>query len=471
MKETPVMDKNRFFRAIPKVDTLIEQCDSAGLFDRYGREITVDCIRERTEALREFIGKSEDETEIIRRTESLLPDIASAAEKLFSPNLKPVVNATGTVLHTNLGRALISRKHAEHLMAIVSGYSNLEYDLEAGARGERYSHFEKLLCRITGAEAAMAVNNNAAAVMLTLSALCRGGEVPVSRGELVEIGGKFRVPDVMAQSGAIMVDLGTTNKTHLSDYEDAINENTAALLKVHTSNFRVVGFTESVSVAELVELGNKHGLPVIEDIGSGVLIDLSKYGLTYEPTVQESIRAGAAIVCFSGDKLLGGPQAGIIVGRKEYIKKIKKHPLTRAFRIDKFTAAALELTLQEYLSEENAIRNIPVLRMLTQPPMEIRERAEKLAAMLKNVNARVEVVDCESQVGGGSMPLERLRSSAVAIKPNGMTTAAFEEALRRAERPVICRVQEDRALMDMRTVQPGETELIAAEVAGILGVK
>ena len=356
-------------------------------------------------------------------------------------------------------------------MAIVSGYSNLEYDLEAGARGERYSHFEKLLCRITGAEAAMAVNNNAAAVMLTLSALCRGGEVPVSRGELVEIGGKFRVPDVMAQSGAIMVDLGTTNKTHLSDYEEAINENTAALLKVHTSNFRVVGFTESVSVAELVELGDKHGLPVIEDIGSGVLIDLSKYGLTYEPTVQESIRAGAAIVCFSGDKLLGGPQAGIIVGRKEYIKKIKKHPLTRAFRIDKFTAAALELTLQEYLSEENAIRDIPVLRMLTQPPMEIRERAEKLAAMLKNVNARVEVVDCESQVGGGSMPLERLRSSAVAIKPNGMTTAAFEEALRRAERPVICRVQEDRALMDMRTVQPGETELIAAEVAGILGVK
>ena len=398
------MDKNRFFRAIPKVDTLIEQCDSAGLFDRYGREITVDCIRERTEALREFIGKSEDETEIIRRTESLLPDIAAAAEKLFSPNLKPVVNATGTVLHTNLGRALISRKHAEHLMAIVSGYSNLEYDLEAGARGERYSHFEKLLCKITGAEAAMAVNNNAAAVMLTLSALCRGGEVPVSRGELVE-------------------------------------------------------------------LGDKHGLPVIEDIGSGVLIDLSKYGLTYEPTVQESIRAGAAIVCFSGDKLLGGPQAGIIVGRKEYIKKIKKHPLTRAFRIDKFTAAALELTLQEYLSEENAIRNIPVLRMLTQPPMEIRERAEKLAAMLKNVNARVEVVNCESQVGGGSMPLERLRSSAVAIKPLSMTTAAFEEALRRAERPVICRVQEDRALMDMRTVQPGETELIAAEVAGILGVK
>ena len=256
----------------------------------------------------------------------------------------------------------------------------------------------------------MAVNNNAAAVMLTLSALCRGGEVPVSRGELVEIGGKFRVPDVMAQSGAIMVDLGTTNKTHLSDYEDAINGNTAALLKVHTSNFRVVGFTESVSVAELVELGDKHGLPVIEDIGSGVLIDLSKYGLTYEPTVQESIRAGAAIVCFSGDKLLGGPQAGIIVGRKEYIKKIKKHPLTRAFRIDKFTAAALELTLQEYLSEENAIRNIPVLRMLTQPPMEIRERAEKLAAMLKNVNARVEVVDCESQVGGGSMPLERLQA-------------------------------------------------------------
>ena len=459
--------KPELLRALPKMDLLLARPALAGsplpyALRRQAARQVLDEYRAalRAGALSAVPGLDELEQSVLRR-----------GAELARPALGRVINATGVVLHTNLGRAPLSPRAAAAVGEAARGYSNLEYDLSARRRGRRGAAVESLLCALTGAEAALVVNNNAAAVFLLLSALAAGRGVALSRGELVEIGGKFRVPDVMAQSGAIMVDLGTTNKTHLSDYEEAINENTAALLKVHTSNFRVVGFTESVSVAELVELGNKHGLPVIEDIGSGVLIDLSKYGLTYEPTVQESIRAGAAIVCFSGDKLLGGPQAGIIVGRKEYIKKIKKHPLTRAFRIDKFTAAALELTLQEYLSEENAIRNIPVLRMLTQPPMEIRERAEKLAAMLKNVNARVEVVDCESQVGGGSMPLERLRSSAVAIKPNGMTTAAFEEALRRAERPVICRVQEDRALMDMRTVQPGETELIAAEVAGILGVK
>ena len=465
------MDKNRFYRAIPKVDTLIEQCEAAGLFARFGREITVECIREQTEALRQFIAESSDEAEIASRTERLTAEIAAAAEKRFTPNLRPVINATGTVLHTNLGRAPISKKHAEQLVSLVSGYSNLEYDLSAGARGERYSHFERLLCRITGAEAAMAVNNNAAAVMLTLSALCRGGEVPVSRGELVEIGGKFRIPDVMAQSGASMVEVGTTNKTHLSDYEDAINESTVALLKVHTSNFRVVGFSESVSVAELAELAHSHDLPVIEDIGSGVLIDLSKYGLAYEPTVQESLNSGADIVCFSGDKLLGGPQAGIIVGRGDLIKKIKKHPLTRAFRIDKFTAAALELTLQEYQAEERAISDLPVMQMLTMPYMAIRERAERLRELLSGVKAEIELTDCESQVGGGSMPLERLRSCAVAIRPLGISTAALEEALRSAAYPVVCRVQEDRLFMDMRTVQEGEGQLIAAEIREILGEK
>ena len=450
------MDKNRFFRAIPKVDTLIEQCDSAGLFDRYGREITVDCIRERTEALREFIGKSQDETEIIRRTESLLPDIASAAEKLFSPNLKPVVNATGTVLHTNLGRALISKKHAEHLMAMVSGYSNLEYDLEAGARGERYSHFEKLLCRITGAEAAMAVNNNAAAVMLTLSALCRGGEVPVSRGELVEIGGKFRVPDVMAQSGAIMVDLGTTNKTHLSDYEEAINENTAALLKVHTSNFRVVGFTESVSVAELVELGDKHGLPVIEDIGSGVLIDLSKYGLTYEPTVQESIRAGAAIVCFSGDKLLGGPQAGIAIGKAEYIQAMKKNQFARVVRIDKLTLAALEATLLDWRDGTA----VPVSAMLSAPPEELRRRAEALAEALSPLHPCT-AVETQGEVGGGARPGESLPAWAAALEP----AEALEAHLRAWRVPILGRIHRGKLLLDVRTLLPGDEAEIAAALA------
>ena len=249
----------------------------------------------------------------------------------------------------------------------MSGYSNLEYNLEEGHRGERYSHFEKLLCRLTGAEAAMAVNNNAAAVMLILSSLAKGGEVVVSRGELVEIGGKFRIPDVMEQSGATLVEVGTTNKTHLADYEEAVTEETKALLKVHTSNYRIVGFTESVGIDELIPLAKEKGIPVIEDLGSGVLVDLSRYGITYEPTVQESIRKGADVVCFSGDKLLGGPQAGIIIGKKEYIDRMKRNQLTRALRIDKFTAAALELTLHEYLSEEQAMRKIPVLSMITMP--------------------------------------------------------------------------------------------------------
>ena len=313
------MDKNACFRNIPKVDVLLEDPAIIALCDEYGRDIAVDCIRSCTDDLRAFIGKSDDMAEIQRRTDSLVQDIRRAAEALFTPDLRPVINGTGTVLHTNLGRAPISRAHSERMQALVSGYSNLEYDLEAGKRGERYSHFEKLLCRITGAEAAMAVNNNAAAVFLVLSALGVGKEIPVSRGELVEIGGKFRVPDVMAQSGAIMVEVGTTNKTHPSDYENVINENTGALLKVHTSNFRIVGFTESADIKELCELGAKHDIPVIEDIGSGVLIDLSKYGLPYEPTVQESLRAGASIVCFSGDKLLGG---GVILRTDNKIRVI-----------------------------------------------------------------------------------------------------------------------------------------------------
>ena len=459
------MDKNACFRNIPKVDVLLEDPAIVALCEEFGRDITVDCIRSCTDELRAFIGKSDDMDAIVRRTDSLVRDICNAAEKLFTPDLRPVINGTGTVLHTNLGRAPISKEHSERMQALVSGYSNLEYDLDAGKRGERYSHFEKLLCRITGAEAAMAVNNNAAAVFLVLSALGVGKEIPVSRGELVEIGGKFRVPDVMAQSGAIMVEVGTTNKTHPSDYENVINENTGALLKVHTSNFRIVGFTESVDIKELCEIGAKHDLPVIEDIGSGVLIDLSKYGLPYEPTVQESLRAGASIVCFSGDKLLGGPQAGIIVGKKEYIAKIKKHPMTRALRIDKFTAGALELTFEEYLSEERAVKNIPVLRMLTRSAYDIAESADRLAALLKGLDADIAVEECESQVGGGSMPLARLASRAVTIKPRSISTAAFEERLRKLPMPIVGRVYDDRVALDVRTI---DDELFDAVAEGVM---
>ena len=262
-------------------------------------------------------------------------NIAKAVSAMHTPNMKKVINGTGTILHTNLGRAPISFGHMMRAAEIVSGYSNLEYNLEAGRRGERYSHFEKLLCKLTGAEAAMAVNNNASSVLLILSSLAKGGEVIVSRGELIEIGGKFRIPDVMEQSGANLVEVGTTNKTHYEDYEEAITEETKALLKVHTSNYRIVGFTESVGIDELVPIAKEHGIPVVEDLGSGVLINLEKYGLMHEPTVQESIAHGADVVCFSGDKLLGGPQAGIIIGKKKYIDMMKKNQLTRALRIDK----------------------------------------------------------------------------------------------------------------------------------------
>ena len=369
------MNKNNLYRSIPKVDVLLEDSDVQAMIEMYSRDTVMEAIHIEMDKLRAFIGKSESEEAAMAQIEMLKSHIEMTVAAMHTPNMKMVINGTGTVLHTNLGRAPIGQKHMERVAALATGYSNLEYNLEAGKRGERYSHFEKLLCKITGAEAAMAVNNNAAAVMLILSSLAKGGEVVVSRGELVEIGGKFRIPDVMEQSGAALVEVGTTNKTHYSDYEEAITEETKALLKVHTSNYRIVGFTDTVGIDELIPLAKEHDLPVIEDLGSGVLIDLSKYGITYEPTVQDSIRKGADVVCFSGDKLLGGPQAGIIIGKKRYIDMMKKNQLTRALRIDKFTAATLELVLQEYLSEEKAIQNIPVLRMITKPLEEITKDA------------------------------------------------------------------------------------------------
>ena len=385
---------------------------------------------------------------------------------MHTPNMRMVINGTGTILHTNLGRAPISYEHMKRAAAVTTGYSNLEYNLEAGRRGERYSHFEKLLCKITGAEAAMAVNNNAASVMLILSSLAKGGEVVVSRGELVEIGGKFRIPDVMEQSGATLVEVGTTNKTHYDDYENAITEETKALLKVHTSNYRIVGFTDSVGIDELIPMAREHEIPVIEDLGSGVLIDLAKYGITHEPTVQESIEKGADVVCFSGDKLLGGPQAGIIIGKKKYIDKMKKNQLTRALRIDKFTAAALELVLQEYLSEEKAVENIPVLRMITKPLEEVSKDARSLCRMLKlaKLPARIEVLPCESQIGGGSLPLERIASTAVAMHPEKISVPELEERLRHLPVPVIPRTVNDTILLDVRTMNRRDFKLLTDQL-------
>ena len=465
------MNKNLLYRSIPKVDVLLESQTIQEMIERYSRDSVMEAIRAEMDNLRAFIGGCDEEDKAQEQIALLVSHIGDAVEKMHTPNMKKVINGTGTILHTNLGRAPISREHMKKAFDIVTGYSNLEYNLEEGRRGERYSHFEKLLCKITGAEAAMAVNNNASSVLLILSSLAKGGEVIVSRGELIEIGGKFRIPDVMTQSGATLVEVGTTNKTHVSDYEENITEETKALLKVHTSNYKIVGFTESVGIDELMPIAKEHGIPVIEDLGSGVLIDLSKYGLTYEPTVQESVAKGADVVCFSGDKLFGGPQAGIIVGKKKYIDMMKKNQLTRALRIDKFTAAALELVLQEYLSEEQAVQHIPVLRMITEPLDEVARRARSLARTIRSTDlpAKVDVVSCESQIGGGSLPMERIPSMAVAIHPKHESVAALEDQMRHLTVPMIPRPVNDTIMLDVRTVETEDFKLIAAELQEVLG--
>lgn len=464
------MNKNMLFRNIPKVDVLLEKPEIINLIEKYHRDVVIDAIREEIDKLRNFIKENDDISLIEEKINNLAGNVTLNVQKVYSYNLRKVINGTGTILHTNLGRAIISKKHADYLREVVTSYSNLEYNLEEGKRGERYSHFEKLICKITGAESAMAVNNNAAAVMLVLSSMAENKEVIVSRGELVEVGGKFRIPDVMKSSKADLVEIGTTNKTHLEDYEDAITENTGAFLKVHTSNFKILGFTESVSIDELCKLGKEKDIPVIEDIGSGVLVDLSKYGLEYEPTVQDSIKAGVDIVSFSGDKLLGGPQAGIIVGKKKYIDKMKKNPLTRAFRIDKFTATILEMIFHEYLNEEDAMKNIPVLSLITKDIKDIEESANKLYEKLNDIKdvAHVEVEETLSQIGGGSLPAERIKSKCVTILPKNISTAALEERLRLGENPVVGRISEDKLILDMRTVLEDEIDVLSQKIIDVL---
>ncbi len=446
------MEKN-LFRKIPKVDSLLETESCKELISRHGYQIVIESIREELEQIRAQILSGGEEQDVFIQMENLPVAIEHRVMEKEQFHIRKVLNGTGTILHTNLGRAPLSTTHLQKILEIASGYSNLEFDLEKGERGERYSHFESLLCKITGAQAAMAVNNNAAAVMLILNTMASGGEAIVSRGELVEVGGKFRIPDVMKESGAILREIGTTNKTHLFDYEDAVTEDTKVFMKVHTSNYRIFGFTKSVSIKELTTLKEKYQIPIIEDLGSGVLLDLQKYGLTHEPTVQESIQNGADVVCFSGDKLLGGPQAGIIVGKKKYIDQMKKNQLTRALRIDKFTACALESVLKEYLCEETAIKNIPVLEMITRPLKKVQEAAKMLCDTLlaEEFPAVISTQTCMSQIGGGSLPMEQLESMAVSIHPCLISTELFAKRLRNLPIPVIGRVVEENFLLDMRT--------------------
>jgi len=457
-------DKKHILSSIPSVDELLREKELQRLSGIYPRTVVVDCIREYLQEFRKLVMATDTEEGLAAMdTEMMVGGIAKKVHEKMKNNLINVVNATGVVLHTNLGRSPLSSRLKDSIWEIASGYSNLEMDLESGERGSRYTHVEELLCRLTGAEAALVVNNNASAVMLVLSTIAKGRQVVVSRGQLVEIGGSFRVPAVMEQSGAELVEVGTTNKTHLSDYEKAVGENTAAFMKVHTSNYRILGFTSEVESEDMVVLGRKLGLPVIEDLGSGMLLDLTEYGLPYEPTVQQAVQAGMDVVTFSGDKMLGGPQAGIIVGNRAYVDRMKKNPLTRALRIDKLTLAALEGTLRLYLDKELALKEIPVLKMLTYDIGELGKRARRLSARLKKVlgdKAVVTVQNDFSEVGGGSMPLHKMPTKAVSLELRGASLAELEKKLRTYKTPVVTRINRDRIILDVRTIMDNEFDVI-----------
>lgn len=460
-------------RNLPKVDNILEKKGIKNLLNNYPRDYVLKAIRESLDEVRNsVINNRICEEEFKIKVLNIEDDVIERIKKKNQFKLKKVINATGTVIHTNLGRSVLTDDILDNVKEVSTGYSNLEYDLINGKRGSRYSHLIELIREITGAEDAIIVNNNAAAVLLVLSSLGKDKEVVVSRGELIEIGGAFRIPDVMEQSGCHLVEVGTTNKTHLSDYEHAITEDTGALLKVHTSNYKILGFTESVDSKDLSSLGKDNSIPVIEDLGSGVLVDLSKYNLSYEPTVGETLKKGVDIVTFSGDKLLGGPQAGIIVGKKEYIDLCKRNPLNRALRIDKFTIAALESVLRYYIDEKDAVKNIPTLRMITMKKEEIENKAkllkDKIDELSLNKEIKIDMVDLVSQVGGGSMPLEELPSKGISLHLENYSANKMEEFFRNYKIPIIARISDNVIYFDLRTVEIEEIEIIVDAIASFI---
>ena len=453
--------RQELLRLIPKVDEFLDWvADSTQAPRLVVKGVVRSILEERRQAI--LGGEPVAAAELSR--EAMVALFAERLARKLAPNFRTVINGTGVVVHTNLGRSLLPEAAMAMLLQVGARYSNLEFDLETGKRGSRYSLVEELLCELTGAEAALVVNNNAAAVMLVLETLAAGREVVVSRGQLVEIGGSFRIPDVMAKSGATLVEVGATNRSHLRDYRAVINENTAMLLKVHTSNFKMIGFTSEVPLGELVALAGEFGLPVMEDLGSGCFVDLSRFGLAKEPTVQEVVAAGVDVVTFSGDKLLGGPQAGVILGKRSYIEKIKKNPMNRALRIDKFTLAGLEAILRLYFDEENVFATIPTLAMLSQTREVVDRRAKRLLRQIRQPLAghcRVTVADVESRVGGGALPEQGLPSRAVVLEPLAVSVGQLEGVLRSAPLPVIGRIEAERYLLDMRTVADGEVAALA----------
>lgn len=447
-------DRRALLRTLPAIDRLLGSTTLSKLEGSQPHILIVEAAQKVVDDLRrQLLDEQAPLPEL--DIESVAVRVAAQVELMSKPSLRKVINVTGTLLHTNLGRAPLCSDALQAVKDVAQGYSNLEYDLDAGQRGKRFTHVEELICKLTGGEAATVVNNNAGAVMLALAALAGGQSAIVSRGELIEIGGSFRIPDIMAASGVELVEVGTTNKTHLKDYASAINEKTALILKVHTSNYRILGFTEAVAGEDLAKLAHQHNIPVLEDLGSGLLMDLTPYGLPREPTVREALKTGIDLVAFSGDKLLGGPQAGLIVGNREVIDKLRKHPMARALRIDKLTLAALEATLRLYLDPQKALQHVPTLRMLALPAEELQRRCDNL--LLRLATELGEKVDCSiitttATVGGGALPLAELPGRAIALEPKQISLNELTARLRSCEPAIVGRIQDDQFLIDPRTL-------------------
>ncbi len=447
------MEKN-LFRKIPKVDKILENPKIIKGIDFYGRNVIKHFIDEILLEIKRNIAdgniKTIDKSDILNQ---IVDSVIVKTERFFSPKLKKVINGTGIVLHTNFGRAPLSENVLKNISEIAGNYSNLEYNIEKGERGIRYQNIIDYFKYITGCEDVLVVNNNAAAVLLVLSALGKGREVIISRGELIEIGGSFRIPEVMEQSGAILREVGATNKTNINDYINAINEETAIILKAHTSNYRIIGFTKSVDIEELVKLGKDRGIPVIFDLGSGSLVDLSNVGLPDEPVIKDIIKKDVDIVTFSGDKLLGGPQAGIILGKKQYIEQLKKHPLNRALRIDKFTLAALESVVREYLNENTVFKNVLSLRLINQDLKDLKKRALKIRRKLgKNLNLQINIKEDFSFVGGGAFPMNEIKTIVLELIHRSFSASKMDNLFRKADFPVIGRIKNDIYMLDVRTI-------------------
>ena len=469
------MEKKDYLRRLSSVNDLIQVVYRNRRMGSKAvpRELVAEASRAVLEGIREAILAAKDEMslqEIKTDPEELVSLVEKEVAERMQPSLRRVINATGVVVHTNLGRSLLSEAALEAMSTAAAHYSNLEFQLADGSRGSRQVHLRKLLCELTGAESALVVNNNAAAVLLALTAHAQGREVLVSRGQLIEIGGSFRLPDVMAQSGARLVEVGTTNKTYLEDYRRAITSDTAMILRAHPSNYRIMGFTAEVGIGELAELARAYELVLLDDLGSGVYIDLSERGLANEPTIRRSLEEGADLVCFSGDKLLGGPQGGIVLGRSDLVEAMARHPLARAVRVDKLTVAAMEATLRQYLDPERAAREIPTLAMLTVDPETLRKRARGLAKRISALGHvfSAEVVEDVSRAGGGALPMEDLPTWAVAVTSPAHKASFLEESLRKADPPVICRIKDGRIVLDMRTVRDDEVQLVAGAFQAIV---